>query len=61
MYAVRGKGLSGEVYDLIMYIIVAYNDATSVAVDKHVTHRKGLQETVVFILKVRGVNVIPST
>ena len=57
-YAVRGEGLSGKVDDIITNLIVVCNSETSAAVTERVMHRKCLQETVAFILKVRGVNVI---
>ena len=57
-YTLRGEGFYGEVDDLVTYIIVTCNGDTSVSAADHVTHRKGLQETVIFYLKVRGVNVI---
>ena len=47
--------------DLVTYIIVVCDGKTSVAETECVTHRKGMQGTNVFILKVGGVNVIMST
>ena len=54
----RGEGLSGEVDDLVTYIVVTCDDKTSVAADELATHIKGLQAPVKVYLKVRGVNVI---
>ena len=58
MYAGRGEGLSGEVDGIVMYLIVKCNDKTSIAAAERVMHRKGLQATVAFPLKVRRVNII---
>ena len=60
MYSVRGEVSSGKADDLCTYLIVMFNYETSVAVSERVMHKKGLQETVTFLLKVRGVNVITS-
>ena len=49
--------MSGEVDDLVMYLIVTLNDKTYVAAAGRVTQRKGLRSTVLFILKVMEVNV----
>ena len=57
----RVESLSVKVDDLVPYIIVACNDETSVAVSERVTHRKGLNTAVAFLLKFRGVNFITST
>ena len=57
-YEVREEGLSGEVYDLVTYIVVTCNDETSLAAAESVMHRKFLQATVTFVLKVRGVKII---
>ena len=61
MYAVRGEGLSGKMDDLVTYIIVTCDDDTYVDAAKRLTHRKGPQATIKFLLKVRRFNVIPST
>ena len=61
MYAVRGEGLSGKMDDLVTYIIVTCDDDTYVDASKGLTHRKGPQATIKFLLKVRGFNVISST
>ena len=61
VYAGSGKGLSGEVDDIVTYIIVTGDDETSVATSGRKMHGKGLQATVTFLLKVRGVDVITST
>ena len=53
--------MSGEADTIITYLIVTYDDETSVAESERATHQKGLQATVTFILKVRRVNVIAST
>ena len=53
--------MSIDVDDLVLYFIGPCDYKTSVAADDCVTHRKGLQETIPFILKIRGVNVITST
>ena len=47
--------------NLVTYLIVTFNDETSVAASDHVTHRKGQQETVAFILQVGRVTIIKST
>ena len=47
--------------DQFTYLIVTCNDETSVAAADCVIQIKVLQETVAFILKVRGVNVIRIT
>ena len=53
----RGKGFTGNVDDLVTYLIVTCNDDTYVAADELVKHRKGLQASIKFILEVRGVSV----
>ena len=60
-YKVRGEGLYCKVDDLVTYLIVTWDDETSVATAECVMHRKGLQATVKFILNVRWVNGITST
>ena len=60
-YTVRGELLSGDVDDIFTYLVVACYDDTSVAASDRVAHRKGLQATFAFSLKVRGVNVITCT
>ena len=47
--------------DLVTYLIVTYDDKTSVAAAERVTHRKCLQETLTFSLEDRGFNVITCT
>ena len=47
--------------DLATYLIMMYEDETSVAAAERVMNRKGLKATVTFPLKVRGVNVIRCT
>ena len=47
-YAVRVKGMSGELDYLVTYLVMICNDKTSVATDELVMQRKGLQATVVF-------------
>ena len=61
MYAVRLEGLSSQVYDLAIYLVVTCNGETYVAAAEPVTHRNFLQSTVAFILEVRGVKVITCT
>ena len=61
MYTVSERGFSDKVDDLVTHSIVTCDDKTFVAADEHVTHRKVLQATTAFILKVWGVNVITST
>ena len=51
----------GEVDDIVTYLVVKCNGKTSVAVADRVMHRKGLQATITFYLKVRGVNIITCT
>ena len=58
---VRGEVSSVEVDDIITYLVVVCNDKTSVVASDIVMHRKGLQSTVTFSLKVRGVNIITRT
>ena len=53
--------MSGEVDDLVLHLIVVYNDKTYISAAESMTHQKGLHVTVKFILKVRGVKVIAST
>ena len=53
--------MSGEVDDLITYLVVICNEKTYVAAAELVTHIQGLQETVKFLLKVRRFNVITYT
>ena len=60
-YAVRLEVFFGKVGYLVAYIIVACNYETSIAADKRVTYRKGLQATVIFLLKVRRANVVSNT
>ena len=57
----RVEGFSDKVDDLVTYIFVTCNDKTYVATSERVTHRKYLQSTVTFPLKIRGVNVITCT
>ena len=54
MYAVRVEGLSGKMDDLVMYIIVMYNDKTSFATAEHIMHSKCLHVAITFPLKVGG-------
>ena len=61
VYKLRVEGLSVDVDNLVMYLIVTCNNETSVDTAEHVMHRKGLQSNVTFLLKVRDVNVITST
>ena len=58
VYTVKVEGLSGEVNDIITYLILKCNDNTSIASSEVLTHRKGMQATDSFLLKDRGVNVI---
>ena len=60
-FSVREEGFSDKVDDLVTYLIVTWDDETSVATAECVMHRKGLQATVKFILNVRWVNGITST
>ena len=46
---------------LVKYLILTFDDKTSVAIAERVMHQKVLHATIKFILKVRGVNVITST
>ena len=48
-------------YYLVTYLIVDFYDDNSIAESEYVRHRIVLQATVVFILKVRGFDVIMST
>ena len=56
-----GYGLSVDVDYLVKYLILTFDDKTSVAIAERVMHQKVLHATIKFILKVRGVNVITST
>ena len=47
--------------DLVTYLIVMCDYKTSVRVPQRMMHRKGLHATVLFILEVKGVNVVTST
>ena len=58
VYTVKVEGLSGEVNDIIKYLILKCNDNTSIASSEVLTHRKGMQATATFLLNVRAVNVI---
>ena len=59
--AFRVEVLSNEVDDLVTYLIVTLYDETSVSAAERVTLREGLQATVTFIIKVKGVIAITST
>ena len=48
-------------HNIVVYLVVTCNDETSVAADEYMTHIKGLQETVTFISKFRGVHIITSS
>ena len=48
-------------YDIVIYLVVTCDEYTSDASAERVKHRKGLQATVTFSLKVRGVSVIIHT
>ena len=61
MYVGRRKVLSSQVNYLVMYRIVTCGDDKSIATAERVMHRKYLQATITFILKVRGLNVIMCT
>ena len=47
--------------DIVTYLIVTCDVETSVSPAESMTHQKGLQATVLFLLEVRGVNFIRST
>ena len=47
--------------DLVAYLVVKYDDETSIAEDERINYRKGLHATIAFILEVRAVNLIMST
>ena len=51
----------GDVDDLVMFLIVACNDETSVAAAGPPTYQKCLHATVAFLLEVRGVIIITGT
>ena len=55
------EGLSGEVDNIVTYLIVTCYDETFVSAADRVRQRKFLQATVTFILKVKGVNDIINT
>ena len=58
---VRLEGFSGEVDDLVTYLIVTCNCETSVAAAERMIHQKGQYATVISILEVWVFNVITST
>ena len=47
--------------NLVMYLIVTCDDETSVSTYERVMHRRFLQATITFLLKVSGVNFITRT
>ena len=47
-----------EVYDIVAYLIMTCDDDLSVRAAHHMTYQKGLHSTIVFVLEVRGVNVV---
>ena len=53
--------MSGEVDDLFTHLVVLYDEKTPVSAAEGIINIKGLQETVIFSLKVTGVNVITCT
>ena len=57
-YTVMGKGLYCEMDDIVTYLIVTCNDKIYVSTVQCVMHQRGLHATIVFVLEVRGVNVI---
>ena len=57
-YVVGGGRLYDKVDDIVTYLIVPLNDKTSVDAAERVMNRKGLQETVKFLLRVRVLSVI---
>ena len=50
--------MSGNVDNIVTYIVVTIDEKISVSAAELVTHRKVHQETITFSLKLRGVNVI---
>ena len=58
VYKVRGKGLSIEVEEIVTHFIVTCDDEASITEDKSMTYTKGLSIAVVFVLEVRGGNII---
>ena len=61
MYTIRAECLSGEVDDIFTYIILTFYGKTSAVASEIVMHRKGLQKTVILLLKFGGVNFVTST
>ena len=57
-YVVGGGRLYDKVDDIGTYLIVPLDDKTSVDAAERVMNRKGLQETVKFLLRVRVLSVI---
>ena len=47
--------------DLVTYLIVTYDNETSVSAAERVMHQKGLYAIAIFILEVRVVNVLTIT
>ena len=47
--------------DLVVYIILVCSDKTSVSAAERVTHLKGMQATVTFLLEVLGDNCVTIT
>ena len=54
MYIFKGEGLSGEVDNIVTYLVVTCDEKTSVAAAERVTNLKGLQATVTFSLNDGG-------
>ena len=57
MYTERVEGFSDEVDDLVTCIILTCNENSLAAAADSVKHRKGLQATITFTLKVGEVDV----
>ena len=57
-YAVRGEGLPSKVEELVTQFIMTCNGDTYVSTAKSVTYGYVMREAVIFILKVRGGNII---
>ena len=55
------KACLAEVEELVMHLIMKCNDEPSVSAAKSVTYGKGLRETITFILKVSGGNIVTCT
>ena len=52
MYTVRGEGSSCNIEELVLYLIMTYDDEPFIPAAKSVTYGKRLRSTIVFYIKV---------